>query len=73
MISNINNQDKAVIARVYQNSTLNWMAAFSFWPIIKSLATDPNEQSIYVASYTDHLSVIKMNSSDGSIKYQQQL
>ena len=55
------------IRKVNQDGSLAWMAALSFSPIIKSLTVDSSEQYVYVASYTNPIDVIKLDSSTGSI------
>ena len=45
----------------------SWMASFVLKPIPKSLYVDAAEQSVYLASQTNPLAVIRLSSSDGSV------
>ena len=53
--------------------TLNWIAAFLFYPNVKSLSIDAAEQNVYLTSYTTPLTVLRLSSNDGSIVSQQSL
>ena len=50
-----------------------WMASFAFYPIMKSLSVDAAEQSVYLASNTSPIVVIKLAASDGTIATQHAL
>ena len=50
-----------------------WLTLFPFDQIYKSLSVDAAEQSVYLASYTSPLIVIKLATSNGSIITQHQL
>ena len=63
----------AAVRKVDASRSQTWMASFSFWPIIKSLSVDAAEQSVYLASQTNPLVVLKLTASDGSIVSQHQL
>ena len=58
--------DATVIRRINPNGTLNWMTIFTFIPLMKSLALDPQEQSVYYARNTNPINIIKANSSTGN-------
>ena len=53
--------------------TLNWIAAFLFYPNVKSLSIDAAEQYVYLTSSTTPLTVLRLSSNDGSIVSQQSL
>ena len=63
----------SVVRKVDVSGSQTWMASFAFWPIIKSLSVDANEQSVYLESFTNPLVVLKLAASDGSIVSQHQL
>ena len=61
------------VRKVDTNGSQSWMASFAFYPIQKSLSVDAAEQSVYLASRTDPLVVLKLLAGDGSIVSQHQL
>ena len=61
------------VRKVDASGSQTWMASFAFLPIEKSLSVDAAEQSVYLASLTNPLSVVKLAASDGSIVSQHQL
>ena len=63
----------AAVRKVDASGSQTWMASFAFDPIIKSLSVDAAEQSVYLASYTNPLVVLKLAASGGSIVSQHQL
>ena len=58
---------KAVIRKVNSDETQAWMFVLNFNPIIKSLAVDPLEQNVYIASYTSTMNTARMNAANGNI------
>ena len=56
-----------------KDDTLQWMAAVSFWPILKSLSVDSNEKHVYFANYTTPLNVWRLDASTGSLMDAQSL
>ena len=64
---------KSAVRKVDASGTQNWMASFAFYPTSKSLSVDAAEQSVYLASMTNPLVVLKLAASGGSIVSQHQL
>ena len=56
----------AAIRRVDASGSQTWMASFVFDPIVKSLSVDAAEQSVYLATSTATLGVLKLSTRDGS-------
>ena len=56
-----------VIRKTKPDGSLEWMAALSFGPIMKSLSVDALEQHVYVASSTNPLNVVRFGAGTGSI------
>ena len=65
--------ERAAVRKVDASGSQIWLASFLFEPIKKSLSVDAAEQSVYLASMTNHLTVLKLSASDGSIISQQKL
>ena len=63
----------AAVRKVDSSGSQTWMASFALEPIAKSLSVDATEQSVYIASFTNELVVLKLATSDGSIVTQHQL
>ena len=63
----------SVVRKVDASGSLTWMASFHFYPISKSLSVDAAEQSVYLASVSDPIVVLKLTASGGSIVSQHQL
>ena len=60
--------DTTIIRKIKSDNSLSWMAAVSFFPIIKSFSVDSNEKNIYVGSYgTTQLNVWRFLTSTGAI------
>ena len=57
----------AVIRKFKTDNSIFLMFAISFWPSLKSLWVDINEQHAYLASITNHLNVCKLRTKDGEI------
>ena len=60
----------AVVRKEDSSGSQVWQASFSFIPVVKSLSVDAAEQSVYFASNTATLVVLKLNSSGGTIASQ---
>ena len=67
------NPSSTAIMRMNASGTQKWLASFAFYPILKSLSVDPSEKNVYLASWTDPLSVLWLDASDGSIVFQKKL
>ena len=65
--------NSAAVRKVDASGSQTWMASFAFDLILKSLSVDAAEQSVYLASRTYPLVVLKLSSSDGSVVSQHQL
>ena len=65
--------DNSAVRKVDASGSQTWMASFAFYPIPKSLSVDAAEQSVYLASNTYPLVVLKLAASGGSIVSQHQL
>ena len=65
--------ESVAVRKVDASGSQTWMASFPFYPILKSLSVDAAEQSVYLASWTSILMVLKLSSSDGSVVSQHQL
>ena len=65
--------NSAVVRKVDASGSLTWMASFAFNPVMKSLAVDATEESVYVSSQTNPLVVLKLNASTGAIITQHKL
>ena len=63
----------AAVRKVDASGSQTWMASFALQPILKSLSVDAAEQSVYLASTTNPLVVLKLAASGGSIVSQHQL
>ena len=63
----IYNPNNWAIRKVKPDGSPAWMAALSFWPILKSLSVDTLEQHVYVASWTNPLDVVRFGAGTGSI------
>ena len=61
------------VRKVDASDSQTWMASFVFPPIGKSLSVDATEQSVYLASLTSPLVVLKLAANDGAIVSQHQL
>ena len=62
----------AAVRKVDASGSQTWIASFTFYPITKSLSVDAAEQSVYLASWTNTLMVLKLAASDGLIISQHQ-
>ena len=69
----VSGSSNAAVRKVDASGSQTWMASFAFYPIQKSLSVDAAEQSVYLASRTNFLVVLKLSSSDGSVVSQHQL
>ena len=65
--------NNAAVRKVDASGYQTWMASFVFQPILKSLSVDAAEQSVYLASFTSPLVVLKLTAKDGAIISQHQL
>ena len=65
--------NSAAVRKVDASGSLTWMASFTFNQLFKSLSVDAAEQSVYLASSSYPLTVLKLSSSDGSVVSQHQL
>ena len=63
----------AAVRKEDASGSQTWMASTESYPIVKSLSVDAAEQSVYLASLTNTLVVIKLSASDGSIVSQHRL
>ena len=72
-LDQLSTPDSAVVRKVDTSGSQTWMASFAFWPIVKSLSVDAAEQSVYLASNTNPIVVIKLAASDGTIATQHEL
>ena len=63
----------ATVRKVDAAGSQSWMASFSFWPVQKSLSVDAVEQSVYLASKTNPIVVLRLSATDGSIVSQRML
>ena len=62
------------VKKVDVTGSINWMASYAFWPVIKSLAIDAAEQSVYFADYEGtNLIVLKLSTTDGAVVSQHKL
>ena len=64
--------ENVAVRKVDASGSQTWMASFAFFPIVKSLSVDAAEQSVYLASLTSPLVVLRLLTSDGSIASQHQ-
>ena len=55
------------IRKTKPDGSLAWMAAFSFVAILKSLSVSTLEQTVYVASNTNPLNVVRLRADTGAI------
>ena len=62
-----------VVRKFNTDNTLAWMSAFTFWPMMKSLSFDSNEQHVYLASYSSPLIALRLVASTGAIVTAQRL
>ena len=58
----------AVIRNFKTDNSIFLTFIISFWPSLKSLWVDINEQIAYLASITNHLNVCKLRTKDGEIE-----
>ena len=65
--------DSTAVRKVDASGSQSWIVSFAFYPIAKSLSVDATEQSVYFASRTGPVVVLKLAASDGSIVSQHQL
>ena len=56
-----------VIRRVNADNSAVWMTAFNLSPVMKSLSVDPNEQYVYIASWSSPIDIVRMNAVTGVI------
>ena len=63
----------AAVRKVDASGSQIWMASLSFDPLVKSLSVDAAEQSVYIGSRTNPLTVIRFATSNGSVASQHQL
>ena len=63
----------SAVRKVNVSGSQTWIASFAFYSLVKCLSVDAAEQSVYLASFTNPLMVIRLAASDGSILNQHQL
>ena len=63
----------AAVRKVDTSGSQTWLASFAFYSSLKSLSVDAAEQSVYLASFTNPIMVVRLAASDGSIVSQHQL
>ena len=70
----ISTPNSTVVRKVDASGSQTWMASFAaLYPAAKGMSVDAAEQSMYLASHTNPVVVIKMAASTGSIVSQHQL
>ena len=69
----LSSSENAAVRKVDASGSQRWMASFAFKPIVKSLSVDATEQSVYLASLTSTLVVLRLSTNDGSVVSQHQL
>ena len=69
----VSSSNSAAVRRVDASGSQTWMASLAFYPILKSLSVDAQEQSVYLASNTSPLMVLKLTARDGFIVNQHEL
>ena len=57
----------SAIRKINLDGSLAWMAALSFWSIVKSLSVNTLEQHVYVASSSNPLDVVRLGAGTGVI------
>ena len=57
----------ASVRKVDASGSQTWVASFASYLIVKSLSVDAAEQSVYLASFTNPIMVIRLAASDGSV------
>ena len=65
--------NSAAVRKVDASGSQTWMASFLFNPIVKSLAVDATEQSVYLSVRKTPLIVLKLDASTGALVSQHQL
>ena len=58
---------QTVVRKVNSDDSLAWTTGIAFEPIRRMIATDSNEQNLYVDGNTQPLVICKLQTSDGSI------
>ena len=59
--------DYTVLRKINSDNSLNWMISISFYPIVKELSVDSNEQYLYFGGFLPYVNVLQLQASTGTI------
>ena len=69
----ISTPENTAVRRVDASGSQTWLASFALRQVWKNLSIDAAEQSVYIASLTNFLVVLKLAASNGALVSQHQL
>ena len=64
----VSSTNGAVIRKVNSDYSEAWIASFPFYPAMKSLMVDINEQHLYFSSWTNPQNLLQLSATTGAVE-----